>query len=104
MEPTVRRFFVRIEAADEKAASALRKYDLDLFRESAVRAAAARRMAREAGAAPVPVVVEGLLTLAEVERVVLDGYRVTLDCEASQRARGRMEVVEFEEWLKGMER
>jgi hypothetical protein len=106
MEPTskARRFFVRIEAPDAKALSQLRGQDLDLFRGSAVRAAAAQRLARAAGAATAPLAVEGLLTLEEVERLVIDGYRVTLEAEASQRARGRAKVVEFDEWLEGMER
>ena len=105
MEPSSndRRFFVRIEAADEQALSALRGYGLDVFRASAVRAAAAQRAARAARAAPPPLSVDGLLTLEEVERLVLDGYRVTIESLASRRARGRIEVVEFEEWLKGME-
>lgn len=100
---TVRRFFVRIEARDEKALVALRKYGMDLFRASAVRAAAAMRTALEAGAPSPPLAVEGLLTLAQVERLALEGYRVTIDGEASRRAGGRVEVVEFEDWLKGME-
>ncbi len=122
MEPkeTARKFFVTIEARSDKELIELRRYGLDLFRASAVRAAATLRAARAAapakgakrakgakGAQPMepaqPLSVEGLLTLPEVERLVLDGYRVTLEEEASRRARGRLEVIEFDEWLKGME-
>ncbi len=100
MEPNTspRRFFVRIEAADQAAASALRNYGLDIFRATAVRAAAAQRAALDAGAAPGPLTLDGLLTLQEVERLVLEGYRVTIDGEAG---RGRPAVVEFDEWLEG---
>jgi hypothetical protein len=74
---------------------------MDLFRGTAVRAALGLRAA-EPGAAPA-LAVGGLLTLGEAERLVVDGYRVTLEEEASQRARAPRQVIEFEQWLRETE-
>jgi hypothetical protein len=92
-----RRFFVRITAPDRRALVALGKMDLDLFGHTTV---AQRVMA--AGAPDGGLEIEGLVTLKQIETLVLSGYRVTVEEEASQRARSSENVLEFEQWLKEM--
>jgi hypothetical protein len=132
----MRRFFARVFAPDRRALLALQSYGLDLFRGTAVVAAATMRMREEAraaeaaraeegaragGTAPGPATTEkgpqadsmdalldmpwidGLLTIEEIERLVVDGYRVLVNEDADKRARARTETIEFQEWLKGME-
>jgi hypothetical protein len=120
----MKRFFVRVYASDRQALRALQAYDLDLFRGTAVAARAAMRRRAERPESSetgreeeVPATalerqtqalldapsIEGLLTLDQIERLVVDGYRVLVEEDADRRARGRAETVEFAEWLRGME-
>lgn len=87
-----RRYFVRIYAANRRALVDLQAYGYDLFR-------ATSRELPESGPA-----VDGLLTLEQVERLVLDGYRVLIEEESSRRARARQEVSDFDDWLKAHRR
>jgi hypothetical protein len=121
----MRRFFVRVFAPNRRALVGLRGYGLDLFRATAVAAQAAIRAQAVAGGeegafAGSPTAedgtpadsldsltgapwVDGLLTLEEIERLVVDGYRVLVNEDADKRARARTETIGFETWLKGME-
>ncbi len=85
------RFFVTVFADRRRALLTLRKYDLDLFYQTARPTEDGRYS------------VEGLLTSEEIARLGADGYQVRTEAEASKRARATTEVVEFEEWLKGMD-
>jgi hypothetical protein len=113
----MRRFFVRVFSADAAGLAPLAGSGLDLFRATAVGAKASLRTAVQRSAmkpeAEGPddsieslasyAYIDGLLTLEEIERLVVDGYRVLLNADADRRARAQTETVEFEEWLKGME-
>jgi len=120
----MRRFFVRVFASDRRTLAALQGYGLDLFRGTTVAARVAMRLRAAAvetqavartepgeGGAPADSMgalqdmpwIDGLLTLEEIERLVVDGYRVLINEDADRRARARTETIEFEEWLKGME-
>jgi hypothetical protein len=92
-----RRFFVKIIAPDRRTLIALGKMELDLFGHTTV---AQRVMA--AGVPAESLEIDGLLGLSQIETLVLAGYRVTVEDEASQRARSSQTVIEFEQWLKEM--
>jgi hypothetical protein len=79
------RFFVKVFASGKRELLQLQKFDFDLFQPTA--------RVREGEA-----VIEGLLTLEEVERLVKSGYRVLVEEESSKRARVS-DVVELERWL-----
>jgi hypothetical protein len=105
---SARRYFVSIHAPSLEALSQLGGRGLDLFRASAVRAAvdlrAARARALDAGTEPEavpPPGIQGLLDINQVQELVHGGYRVTLESDASMRPRPA--VVEFEDWLAGLE-
>ncbi len=105
--PAPRKYFVTIHTPSDEALQKLSTLGLDVFRASAIRTAIGMRSVETTGgdtraASPAPGV-EALLTIAEIERLVGDGYRVTLEEEASQRARATGNAVEFDEWLKGVE-
>ena len=80
------RYFVKVFASGSRQLLQLQQFDFDLFQPTA--------RAREGEA-----VIEGLLTLKEVERLVKSGYRVLVEEEASKRARAR-DSVELEQWLQ----
>jgi hypothetical protein len=80
------RFFVKVFAAGKRQLLELQKFDVDLFQPTA--------RATEAEA-----VIEGLLTMDEVERLVKAGYRVLVEEESSKRARAR-DVIELGHWLQ----
>ena len=80
------RFFVKVFASSKRELLQLQKFDLDLFQPTA-------RFGE--GAA----VIEGLLTMEQVERLVKSGYRVLVEEESSKRARVS-DVVEAERWLQ----
>ena len=44
-------------------------------------------------------VIEGLMTMSEVEQLVRSGYRVLVEEESSRRARAR-DVAELGQWLE----
>ena len=81
------RFFVKVYAADRRRLAQLQRFDYDLFQPTA-------RVDRDGAA-----VIDGLLTLAQIENLVKAGYRVLVEAEGSARARGQ-EVVEFSQWLE----
>ena len=86
-----KKFFVTIVAKDKQKVRFLKHYDYDLFRE-ALRSREKKKFT-----------IEGLLTLAQIERLVGDGYRVTINKESSGLARGRLQVIDFKTWLNEME-
>jgi hypothetical protein len=90
MMAELRRFFTTIHAPDRASFLRLDQYDFDLVHGTA-------RMRK-----PDPTM-EALLTLDEVARLVEDGYRVTVEEEASKRARARTQRIDFPEWLREME-
>lgn len=81
------RYFVKVFASHKRQLLQLQKFDLDLFQPTA-------RLVRGTEA-----VIEGLLTMEEVERLVKSGYRVLVEEESSKRARAR-DVIELEQWLQ----
>jgi hypothetical protein len=100
-----RRYFVKIEAPSRRALIDLGTMGLDLFAHSTVVSSAMlRTRAAEGGLTeePVSLLVEGLVTLGQVEQLVQAGYRVTVEEEAAKRARTALNVIEFEQWLKAM--
>ena len=112
-----RRFFVTVIAPDRRSLVQLRRYDFDLFRQTAQLTSTRSVTMRAAGAASDiasyqesdkveesnEFVIDGLLNLAEVGQLVDDGYQVLVKQNSEQQSRGNAEVVEFSEWLKGME-
>jgi hypothetical protein len=89
-EPDERRFFVKVTGSGARAFARLRSLDLDLFVPTL-------KKDREGG-----VSIEGLLTLREVEQLVDFGFSVTVEEPDTKRSRPH-EVIDFEEWLRGME-
>lgn len=85
------KFFATVIAPDRRALLRLSQYDLDLFQPTV-------KVMEEK-----TYTMEGLLTLEEVGRLVVDGYHVLVEEEASKRARAQREIVEFQDWIKGME-
>lgn len=90
------RYFVRIEAPNRRALIALGDMGLDLF-EEVTDISRTERAAKE-----LPYQIGGLINMEQVEKLVLGGYRVTVEEEASKRARAAQTVIDFEQWLKEM--
>lgn len=94
------RFFVTVIAPSLRALKNLREFELDLFLPTT-----------KAGAPNIGVrqdtkeqhLIEGLLTLEEVGKLVEQGYQVLVEEEMSKRARAHREVIEFSDWIKGVE-
>lgn len=84
-----RRFFVKITGRGKPAFARLRSLELDLFVPT---------LKREED----EVSIEGLLTMREVEQLVDAGFAVTIEEPDTRRSRAH-EVIDFEEWLRGME-
>jgi hypothetical protein len=112
-----RRFFVTVIAPDRKSLVQLSRYDFDLFRQTAQLTSTRAVTLRATGAASEiasyqesgqveesnEFVIDGLLYLEEVGKLVDDGYQVLVKQNAAEQSRGNTEVVEFSDWLKGME-
>lgn len=95
------RFFVTVIAPSLRALKNLRQFELDLFLPT-TKAGAPMLNARKAGG-QAQHTIEGLLTLEEVGKLVEHGYQVLVEDEMSKRARAHREVIEFSDWIKGME-
>lgn len=93
-----RRYFVRIEAHNKRALAQLGHLGLDIFEEVAAQALEAQR----AEAVPYSYQVGGLLNMEQIEQLALNGYRITIEEEASKRARAATTVIDFDQWLKEM--
>lgn len=87
------RYFVVILARDAAALRALQEFELDVFPQTA-RAGAAKEFAFS---------IDGLLSMEEIERLVKEGYRVHVEDAAERRARGPENVIDFPDWLQGMQ-
>jgi hypothetical protein len=85
------RFFVTVVAKSKDALLNLREYELDLFRQTS------KVTERE------EYVIDGLLSLEEIERLVRDGYEVAVRRHAEQRTPAQTEIVSFQEWLDRLE-
>jgi len=83
---SMNRFFVRVFAANPLALRRLQKFDFDLFQPTARQTEGKRAS------------IDGLLTMEEIEKLVLDGYQVLIEEEASRRAHGQKETMTVEEW------
>ncbi len=93
-----RKYFVQIEANNKRATRDLGQMNLDIFESSVAQLSqGVERKSDEK-----VFVVSGLLDIEEVEKLVLMGYRVTIEEEASKRARATDTVIDFERWLKEM--
>jgi hypothetical protein len=88
------RYFGVILARDSDALRSLQQFDLDLFPQTAKRSALERDF---------PFSIDGLLTLAEIDKVVKAGYKVQINESADQRAASAESPAEFSQWLAGME-
>ena len=86
-----KKFFVTVIAESKRDLVNLREYDLDVFPQTS-------RVEEQK-----QFMIDGLLTMEEVSRLVEGGYRVLVKEEASKRARARREVVDFQEWINGIE-
>ena len=82
------RFLVTVVAKSKEALLALREYDLDLFRQTS------RFTEGEVYS------IEGLLSMEETDRLVKDGYEVSVREYAEQDTPARTETVSFQEWLE----
>ena len=121
------RYFVTVIATGREALLALRQLELDLFKPTArparpddpgtAAAGGAARATPPGAAADEEYRIDGLLTLEEIGRLASAGYRVLVQEDAMQKARGQIAPrrtrpageapepsgpVGFEEWLKGM--
>lgn len=85
-----RKFFVTVFAANRRALLNLGDYQFDLFQATA-KAADNEEFT-----------IEGLLSLTEIERLVMSGYRVLIAAESSERARATQEVTGFQSWMQAM--
>jgi hypothetical protein len=86
-----KRYFVTVMTTSRRSLRALQQFDVDLFQQTA-KAPDEKSFS-----------IEGLLSLEEIARLVENGYQVLVEEPAAKRARAQVEIVEFEEWLKGME-
>lgn len=68
----------------------LRKYDLDLFKQTA------KATDRD------EFVIDGFLTLEEVEMLVQGGYQVTIKGDPTKENTGRSEAIGFQDWINGV--
>jgi hypothetical protein len=112
-----RKFFVTVIAPDRQMLLRLREYDFDLFQQTAKitnTTAVTLRASREASNLEAyketdqinearDFVIDGLLSLEEVGRLVDVGYQILIRENDKKNRRAQTEVVEFSEWLKGME-
>lgn len=85
-----RKFFVTIVAANRRALLNLADYQLDLFQATA-KAADNQEFT-----------IEGLLSLPQIEQLVMAGYRVLIQDESSKRARATQQVSGLQEWMRSM--
>jgi hypothetical protein len=78
------RYFVEVEAPDDRRFQELGETGLDLFVGTADRKGLR---------------VQALASMGDVERLVNLGYRVTVEEPSDARARAR-EIISFDEWLE----
>lgn len=109
------RYFVTIIAEDQAALRRLGNYELDLLHQTAavterraVRLMSVKDKARpnefvEAGPAGSTreFAIDGLLDLAQIGRLVEDGYQVLVREGASKRSNANL-VIDFQDWLKAV--
>lgn len=81
-----KRYFVTIDAKTDQAWDDLGETDLDLLHPTGAKR---RRGGR----------IQALVTMAEVESLVDEGYEVMVQESAAKRSRAR-ETVGFQEWLE----
>jgi len=87
----IQQFFVVVITPSQEAFTDLGAFEFDLFQQTAQRTKQKQYT------------VEGLLTLEQIGRLVEHGYSVLVEAESSKRARAPREVIEFPEWIEGME-
>ena len=88
------RYFVTVYARTADDLRRLQQHGLDLFGQTAKKARSR---------VPYPFSIEGLLTTEQVETLVKDGYRVTLEEPAEARSHAAADTVEFSAWLERMQ-
>ena len=76
-------YFIEVRADDDEEFERIGEVGADLFTGSASRE---RRT------------IEGLATMAQIERLVQRGYRVTIEEPADRRSRAR-DIIDFDAWL-----
>jgi putative N-acetylmannosamine-6-phosphate epimerase len=87
-DETDERFFVTIRCGTLEGLAAVRALGLDLFGTTAK--------------ADKDVTIEGLLTLADIGRVVRNGYEVVVHEDAASRSRAHEQAESAEQWLAEM--
>jgi hypothetical protein len=80
------RYFVKVIASDATSLRRLQRFDFDLFQATA-------RHSQDKRAT-----IDGLLTMDEIEKLVLAGYQVLVEEESSKRAHGQREIMTLEQW------
>jgi hypothetical protein len=85
------RFFVTVIAPNQELLADLDRFGFALFQQST-------QVTKQK-----QYTIEGVLTLEQIGQLVEYGCRVLVEEESSKRARAPREVIEFSEWLKGME-
>ncbi len=93
------RYFVTVHADDRAALRQLADFHLDLFQGTARLHTAATAAADVAQDSPH---IEGLMTLAEVGRLVESGYRVTVEATEASRSRATRNVIDADTFLRSM--
>jgi hypothetical protein len=74
----------------------LQQYNLDVFAQTA-------KQAGKEEDKDYPFSIDGLLSIAEIEKIVKVGYRVLIEDPAEKRARGAGDTIDFPRWLQGMQ-
>ena len=88
------RYFVTVHARTADDVRSLQQFGLDLFPQTAKRGSA--------DDSSHPFDIDGLLGIDEIENLVAQGYRVTIEDTVEARSH-RGEPMEFEGWLQAMQ-
>lgn len=86
-----KKFFVTVLAPNQRMFTDLDKFELVLFLQTG-------QLTEQKQYS-----IEGLLTLDQIGLLVEYEYQVLVEEQSSKRTRAFQEVIEFSEWLKGME-
>lgn len=91
------RFFVTVYAKQADDLRRLQKHEFDVFANTAKRVDVETRPTAGFGFA-----IEGLLSTAQIETLVGEGYRVMVEDTVEARSNPSGQTVEFSEWLERM--
>ncbi len=99
------RYFVTVTAPDKRALANLQLYELDFFHSSAqaLSTVALRAAVAPATAQEDELRIDGLIPLADIGRLVEDGYQVMVKESGDKPTPAQTETITFEQWLAEME-